>query len=159
MTDVSTEPVAVEPATPPPPPEITPRSHQAPEPAELDHTPGGWPVLPLATTGANSTIGMVATAALAGGPVAAAIAMTGAVVLGTAAAARKSRRDQRTPRKQGTGRTASRAASAAGQARRQGRGGVPSQSRNGSAGDQRWPWPEQVPHRQGDARRWPCQPG
>ncbi|WP_328673455.1 hypothetical protein OG905_18920 [Streptomyces sp. NBC_00322] len=134
MTDVSTEPVAVEPATPPPPPEITPRSHQAPEPAELDHTPGGWPVLPLATTGANSTIGMVATAALAGGPVAAAIAMTGAVVLGTAAAARKSRRDQRTPRKQGTGRTASRAASAAGQARRQGRGGVPSQSRNGSAG-------------------------
>ncbi|MFF3402149.1 hypothetical protein ACFYW6_27000 [Streptomyces sp. NPDC002659] len=135
MTEVSTEPVAVEPATPPPTPETTPRPHKAPEPAELDHTPGGWPVVPLATTGVNSTIGMVATAALAGGPVAAAIAMTGAVVLGTAAAARTKRRDdRRTPRKQGAGRTASRSASAGGAARSQRRSGVPSQSSSGSAG-------------------------
>ncbi|MGW0554404.1 hypothetical protein ACWDZ6_09425 [Streptomyces sp. NPDC002926] len=129
MTDVSTEPVAVEPATPPPTPEPTPCS-QAPE---LDHTPGGWPVVPLATTGANSTIGMVATAALAGGPGAAAIAMTGAVVLGTAAAARTKRRDdRRTPRKRQAGRTTSRSA-AVGGTRSQRRGGVPSQRSNGNA--------------------------
>ncbi|WP_326651569.1 hypothetical protein [Streptomyces sp. NBC_01750] len=128
MTEVSTEPVAVEPATPPP----TPRS-QAPEAAELDHTPGGWPVVPLATTGANSTIGMVATVALAGGPVAAAIAMTGAVVLGTAAAARTKRRGDRRSARKAAARTGARSASTAGGTRSR-RGGVPSQSRNRNAG-------------------------
>ncbi|MGW1489700.1 hypothetical protein [Streptomyces sp. NPDC002402] len=134
MTEVSTEPVVIEPATPPPAPETTPRPHKPPEPVELEQTPGGWPVVPLATAGANSTIGMVATAALAGGPLAAAIAMTGAVVLGTAAAARMSRRDQRTPRKQTAGRTASRSPSKAAGTGTQRRGGVPSQSRSGNAG-------------------------
>ncbi|WP_326650963.1 hypothetical protein [Streptomyces sp. NBC_01750] len=134
MTDVSTEPVAAEPATPPPTPETTPRPHKAPEAAELGHTPGGWPVVPLATTGANSTIGLVATAALAGGPVAAAIAMTGAVVLGTAAAARAKRRDERRTGRKAAAPTGSRSASTAGGTRSQRRGGVPSQSRNGNAG-------------------------
>ncbi|MER5462000.1 hypothetical protein ABT010_15175 [Streptomyces sp. NPDC002668] len=133
MTDVSTEPVAVEPATPPPTPETTPRPHQAPEAAEFDHTPGGWPVVPLATAGTNSTIGMVATAALAGGPVAAAIAMTGALVLGTAAAARTKRRDNRRPARKTAARTGAHSSSPAGATRSQRRGGVPSQSRNGNA--------------------------
>ncbi|MFD5784802.1 hypothetical protein [Streptomyces sp. NPDC126933] len=43
-------------------------------------------------TGANSTAGLIATAALTGGPVAAAVAATGAVVLGTVAATRAARK-------------------------------------------------------------------
>ncbi|MGW0553325.1 hypothetical protein ACWDZ6_03825 [Streptomyces sp. NPDC002926] len=136
MTDVSTEPVAVEPAATAPPPERQPDT-PSPAAAELDHTPGGWPVVPLATTGANSTIGMVATAALAGGPVAAAIAMTGAVVLGTAAAARTKRRDKPRAARKTAARTGARSASTANGARSQRRGGVPSQSRSGNAGTTR----------------------
>jgi len=37
----------------------------------MEQTPGGWPVVPLALTGANSTVGMIAAASLAGGPFAA----------------------------------------------------------------------------------------
>ncbi|GAA2418054.1 hypothetical protein GCM10010420_55580 [Streptomyces glaucosporus] len=59
--------------------------------AEAGHTPGGWPVVPLALSGANTTVGAVSAAALAAGPVAAAVAATVAVVLGTAAATRTRR--------------------------------------------------------------------
>jgi hypothetical protein len=81
----------------------------------VDHTPGGWPVVPLALSGANSTVGMVAAASLAGGPVAAMVAATGAVVLGTVAATRSrkpnARRDARRAAARAAGRTAARHAS------------------------------------------------
>ncbi|MGA5203417.1 hypothetical protein [Streptomyces variegatus] len=117
MTELSTEPVAVEasaPAPPPPPPAPT---EQAPGPAaaEVEHAPGGWPVVPLALSGANSTVGMVATAALAGGPVAAMVAATGAVVLGTVAATRSRQTNPRKEARRAAARTAGRsAASSAG---------------------------------------------
>ncbi|MFJ8350487.1 hypothetical protein ACIQ9J_29805 [Streptomyces sp. NPDC094153] len=85
MTELSTEPVAVEAAPAPPPP---PQTTAGKDGKEVEHTPGGWPVVPLALTGANSTVGAVAAASLAGGPIAAMVAATGAVVLGTFAAAR-----------------------------------------------------------------------
>ncbi|WNM29537.1 hypothetical protein RKE30_03575 [Streptomyces sp. Li-HN-5-11] len=113
MTELSTEPVVVEtaPTTPPPPPE--PQTTAAPA-AEVDHTPGGWPVVPLALSGANTTVGMVAAASLAGGPIAAMVAATGAVVLGTVAAARSrtpnSRRDARRTAARAAGRNAAHSA-------------------------------------------------
>ncbi|MFJ8920984.1 hypothetical protein ACIREK_16100 [Streptomyces sp. NPDC102415] len=73
-------------------------------------------------TGANSTIGLVAASALVGGPVGAALAATGAAVVGVAGAARRRSKTRRT-----AGKTAAptvRKASAA----RTGRG-VPSQGR------------------------------
>ncbi|GAA2763659.1 hypothetical protein GCM10010103_27000 [Streptomyces paradoxus] len=100
MTELSTEPVAIEaPAPAPPLPPPAPPTEQASTPvvAEVEHTPGGWPVVPLALSGANSTVGLVATAALAGGPVTAMVAATGAVVLGTVAATRSR---QANPRKE-----------------------------------------------------------
>ncbi|MDF3299984.1 hypothetical protein P3H78_15365 [Streptomyces sp. K1PA1] len=112
MTDLSTEPVAVEAApTAPPPPD-------APSPGadgkEVEHTPGGWPVVPLALSGANTTVSMVAAASLAGGPIAAAVAATGAVVLGTVAANRSRkpnpRRDARRTAARVAGRSAARTA-------------------------------------------------
>ncbi|MEV5248428.1 hypothetical protein [Streptomyces werraensis] len=110
MTDLSTEPVVVEaPATPPPPSEPTPAV--AP-PATVEHTPGGWPVVPLALSGANTTVGMVAAASLAGGPLAAMVAATGAVVLGTVATTRSrkpnERREARRAAARAAGRTAAR---------------------------------------------------
>ncbi|WP_432138856.1 hypothetical protein [Streptomyces sp. bgisy154] len=115
MTEVSIEPVAVEaPAAPQPPPAPT-TTPSAPAPVEVEHTPGGWPVLPLALSGTNSTVGMVAAASLAGGPVAAMVAATGAVVLGTVAATRSHkpnpRRDARRSAARAAGRTAARQAS------------------------------------------------
>ncbi|WP_239064931.1 hypothetical protein [Streptomyces sp. S4.7] len=87
-------------------------------------------MVPLAMAGANSTAGLVATAALTGGPVAAAVAATGAVVLGTVAATRTARQS-RTGRKRNQPRSG--AGSASGSSpRRTGAGGlagVPSQSR------------------------------
>ncbi|MEV4993126.1 hypothetical protein [Streptomyces niveus] len=81
-------------------------------------------------TGANSTAGLIATAALTGGPVAAAVAVTGAAVLGTVAATRTARQS-RTPRKRNQPRRG--AGSASGFSPRRtgsgGLGGVPSQSR------------------------------
>ncbi|MYQ54900.1 hypothetical protein GTW41_27645 [Streptomyces sp. SID4941] len=125
MTDVSTEPVAAPAATPSEtPPPTTPAPDPAPAaPTTVEHTAGGWPVVPLAVTGANSTIGLVAASALVGGPVGAALAATGAAVVGVAGAARRRSKTRRT-----AGRTAAstvRKASAA----RTGRGGVPSQGR------------------------------
>ncbi|MFG2850216.1 hypothetical protein ACGFZ9_06025 [Streptomyces mirabilis] len=108
MTDLSTEPVAVEAApTAPPPPPDTP-STPTPTAAEVDHTPGGWPVVPLALSGANTTVGMVAAASLAGGPIAAMVAATGAVVLGTVAATRSHKPSARREQRRNAARTAGR---------------------------------------------------
>ncbi|MFD4117082.1 hypothetical protein ACFWSJ_26975 [Streptomyces niveus] len=81
-------------------------------------------------TGANSTAGLIATAALTGGPMAAAVAATGAAVLGTVAATR-SARQSRTGRKPTTGRgkTGSTSGSSPRRTGAGGLGGVPSQSR------------------------------
>lgn len=103
MTEISTEPVASPAATAPPPAPDPPRE-QPPTPApavveapSLAHTPGGIPVLPLALSGTNSTVGAVSAAALAGGgPVALAVAAGGAAVVGVAAAVTNRRRAART---------------------------------------------------------------
>ncbi|MGW2961220.1 hypothetical protein ACWDGI_22505 [Streptomyces sp. NPDC001220] len=113
MTDLSTEPVAVEVApAPPPPPDTASTAGQGGK--EVEHTPGGWPVVPLAFTGANSTIGAVAAASLVGGPIAAAVAATGMVVLGAIAASRSrkpnSRREVRRAAARAAGRSAARTA-------------------------------------------------
>ncbi|MER5914643.1 hypothetical protein ABT124_30260 [Streptomyces sp. NPDC001982] len=154
MTELSTEPVAVEaaPTTPSPPPDTGQAT--AKDVKEVEHTPGGWPVVPLALTGANSTVGMVAAASLAGGPIAAAVAATGMLVLGTVAATRSRRpnalRHDRRAAARTAGRTAARSAglrhggtgaggrsgnrSTASRAGRAGdrSGGVPGQQRRGS---------------------------
>ncbi|MEV8589171.1 hypothetical protein AB0424_19790 [Streptomyces sp. NPDC051180] len=90
MTDLSTEPVLTSPqpeTATVPSLETVPATQEKSK--EVEHTVGGWPVLPLATTGANASVTLLAGAALVGGPVAAAVAMTGAVVLGAAAHTRK----------------------------------------------------------------------
>ncbi|TQE31432.1 hypothetical protein Sipo8835_22320, partial [Streptomyces ipomoeae] len=109
MTELSTEPVAVQPvpATPPPPPD-TPPTTPAPVVKEVEHTPGGWPIVPLALSGANSTVGTVAAASLVGGPVAAMVAATGMVVLGTVAAARSRTPNPRRDARRAAARTAGR---------------------------------------------------
>ncbi|MFF1559832.1 hypothetical protein [Streptomyces sp. NPDC058279] len=89
MTETITEPQA-------PPEESTsaPTPREADKPAsakDVDHTPGGFPVVPLSLSGANTTAGLLAASALVGGPIAAAVAMTGAAVLGTAAVRRRSK--------------------------------------------------------------------
>ncbi|MEU5794887.1 hypothetical protein ABZ800_15420 [Streptomyces sp. NPDC047813] len=112
MTDLSTEAVAVEaaPAPPSPPPES--QTAAAKDGKEVEHTPGGWPVVPLVLTGTNSTVGAVAAASLAGGPVAALAAATGVAVLGAVTAARSrkpnSRRDARRTAARAAGRSAAR---------------------------------------------------
>ncbi|GGY28190.1 hypothetical protein GCM10010326_22250 [Streptomyces xanthochromogenes] len=106
MTELSTEPV-VAPATTDTPPHPTPTPEApAQTTADIEHTPGGWPVVPLALSGANTTVSVVAAAGIAGGPIAAAVAATGAAVLGTVASYRS-----RNPRpKSAARRTAARAA-------------------------------------------------
>ncbi|MFH9039094.1 hypothetical protein ACH4FA_07000 [Streptomyces sp. NPDC017966] len=106
MTELSTEPVAVPAPAPPPPAPVPVPVEQVPADAGIEHTPGGWPVVPLALAGANSTVGMVATAALAGGPVAAMVAATGAVVLGTVAATRSRTTNPRKEARRTAARTA-----------------------------------------------------
>lgn len=132
MTDTRTEAVAAPAAAPPPTSEKTPQSAPTPAPGvdQGGHTAGGWPVVPLAMTGANSTAGLIATAALTGGPMAAAVAATGAAVLGTVAATRTARQS-RTARKLNQPRRKSGSASGATPRRTGagGLGGVPSQSR------------------------------
>ncbi|GGZ24223.1 hypothetical protein [Streptomyces poonensis] len=108
MTELSTEPVAVAAAPPvPPPPPPAPAVKTSPA-AEVDHTPGGWPIVPLALSGANTTVGMVAAASLVGGPIGAMVAATGAVVLGTVAATRtpNPRREARREAARAAGRSA-----------------------------------------------------
>ncbi|MEH0526908.1 hypothetical protein QBA75_06410 [Streptomyces stelliscabiei] len=112
MTELSTEPVAVQlaPADSPPPP-----APAVKEAKEVEHTPGGWPIVPLALSGANSTVGTVAAASLVGGPIAAMVAATGMVVLGTVAAARSRtpnpRHEARRAAARAAGRNAARSAS------------------------------------------------
>ncbi|WP_406325701.1 hypothetical protein OG784_12040 [Streptomyces sp. NBC_01617] len=133
MTDTTITSVAAPEAaadtTPPPAPE------QKPAPAaEVDHTPGGWPVLPLAVTGTNATTSLLAAAALVGGPAALAVAATGAVVLATAAVTRKHREKKKPGKATGRAlRSAAGAGSAGRTTRHGGAGRVPTQARIGNA--------------------------
>ncbi|WP_405404887.1 hypothetical protein [Streptomyces sp. NBC_01104] len=131
MAETTITPVVAPEAAPNTPPPVS-EAKPTPGAPGAEHTPGGWPVVPLAVTGTNATTSLLAAAALVGGPAALAVAATGAVVLGTAAAARK-HRDKKKPRK-ATGRT-SRAGAGTGSAGqtsgRSGSGRVPGQSRNG----------------------------
>ncbi|MFJ4690815.1 hypothetical protein [Streptomyces sp. NPDC088766] len=101
----------------------------------MDHTPGGWPVVPLALSGANTTVGVLAAASLLGGPFAAAVASTGMVALGVAAASRSRKAGPRHEARRTAARTAGRAAGG-GRPTRSGSvaGRIPAQSsRRGSA--------------------------
>ncbi|MFE7927735.1 hypothetical protein ACFU6S_03205 [Streptomyces sp. NPDC057456] len=111
MTELSTGPVVV-PAAPPPPPATTSTTtkDRGKGVKEVEHTPGGWPIVPLALSGANSTVGAVAAASLAGGPIAAAVAVTGMVVLGAVAAARSRKPNPRREARKSAARAAGRAA-------------------------------------------------
>ncbi|MFW3460802.1 hypothetical protein ACN24K_08480 [Streptomyces microflavus] len=106
----------------------------------MEHTPGGWPVVPLAVTGTNTTASLLATAALVGGPAGLAVAATGAAALGVVAATRKHRANHKTknPRRKTTTR-ATRSATGLGSVgqtsrptRREGSGRVPGQIRGGA---------------------------
>ncbi|MCX5110675.1 hypothetical protein OOK13_19425 [Streptomyces sp. NBC_00378] len=130
MTDTTIAPVAAPEAAPDTNPPPTPEQKPVPA-AEVEHTPGGWPVVPLAVTSTNTATSLLAAAALAGGPVALTVAATGAVVLGTAAATRK-HRDKKKPRKT-TGHT-TRSGSAGRTSRHGGVRRVPTQSRSGNTG-------------------------
>ncbi|MFF7779488.1 hypothetical protein ACFZCG_34325 [Streptomyces tanashiensis] len=97
MTDISTEPVAAPApaaATPVTPPVTAPAASTAAEARAVEHTAGGWPVLPLATTGANSAVSGLAAAALVGGPAGVAAAVAGVAVLGGAVLARRTARSR-----------------------------------------------------------------
>ncbi|MEU7124323.1 hypothetical protein, partial [Streptomyces zaomyceticus] len=146
MTDLSTEPLTTAPSpdqqtNPTPTPTPAPAG-ASPEPRTgVEHTAGGWPVVPLALTGTNATVTLLAGAALVGGPIAAAIAATGAVVLGaTAAHTSKTHAKQARHAKAGAAKTATRSATkptgsthgSAGSTRG-GSGRVPAQPKRGSA--------------------------
>ncbi|MFC7893405.1 hypothetical protein [Streptomyces sp. NPDC057381] len=150
MTEVSTEPVAIPAPAPPPPPAPVP-TEQVPADPGTEHTPGGWPVVPLALAGANSTVGMVATAALAGGPIAAAVAATGAVVLGTVAGTRSRKTNPRKEARRTAARTAGRSAARSASLRHGGAGTAGSSrtagARSGRSGGKSGKGPGQ--HRRG----------
>ncbi|MFH8575429.1 hypothetical protein [Streptomyces zaomyceticus] len=146
MTDLSTEPLTTAPSpdqqtNPAPTPTPAPAGASPQPRAGVEHTAGGWPVVPLALTGTNATVTLLAGAALAGGPVAAALAATGAVVLGaTAAHTSKTNAKQARQAKAGAAKTANRSAakstgsthgSSGGTRGRSGR--VPAQPKRGSA--------------------------
>ncbi|MFF9427688.1 hypothetical protein [Streptomyces sp. NPDC014746] len=131
MTELSTEPLITTPA-----PSDQPQPTQAPAPADpapevpsgVRHTAGGWPVVPLALTGANATVTLLAGAALVGGPIAAAVAATGAVVLG-ATTAHTNKKNTQQARQAKPGKTGTTwAGKSAG-----GSGRVPSQPKRGSS--------------------------
>ncbi|MEU0256808.1 hypothetical protein ABZ299_31010 [Streptomyces sp. NPDC006184] len=155
MTELSTEPVAVQAPAPTPSPTTPAPTEKAPVAAEVEHTPGGWPVVPLALSGANGTVGMVATAALAGGPIAAMVAATGAVVLGTVAATRSRKTNPRKEARRAAARAAGRTAAARTASLRHGgasaganrAGGRPSGTRTGRSGGRSGSLPGQ--HRRG----------
>ncbi|MEV7900845.1 hypothetical protein [Streptomyces anulatus] len=135
MTDTTITPVVAPEATPDiPPPTPAPEQQPAPTTPTVEHTPGGWPVVPLAVTGTNASTSLVAAAALVGGgPAALAVAATGAAVLGTVAVARK-HRDKMRPRKTTTNRTSRTATGLGSTGRGTGSRRVPGQARNGNAG-------------------------
>ncbi|MFF3872545.1 hypothetical protein [Streptomyces sp. NPDC001978] len=134
MTELSTEPVAVEAAPTTPPPTPAPRTTAAKDVKEVEHTPGGWPIVPLALTGANTTVGTVAAASLAGGPMAAIVAATGAVVLGTLAAARSRKPNPRREARRAAARAAGRSAARSASLRRGGTGAGGGRSAGGRSG-------------------------
>ncbi|AYC38206.1 hypothetical protein [Streptomyces griseorubiginosus] len=129
MTELSTEPVVAPapPTAPPPPPDTSPAKGQV----EVEHTPGGWPIVPLALSGANSTVGAVAAASLAGGPIAAAVAATGMVVLGTVAATRSRKPNPRRAARRSAARAAGRSAARSAGVRS---GGAGTRRSSGSSG-------------------------
>ncbi|OKJ48277.1 hypothetical protein [Streptomyces sp. CB02115] len=136
MTDTTITPVVAPEATPDIPPPTPAPPEQKPEPTtpSLEHTPGGWPVVPLAVTGTNTGTSLVAAAALiGGGPAALAVAATGAAVLGTVAVARKYR-DKKKPRKTTTNRTSRTATGLGSTGRGSGSRRAPGQARGGTAG-------------------------
>ncbi|MFD7977520.1 hypothetical protein [Streptomyces sp. NPDC059071] len=98
MTDISTEPVVGTLAPPPapttPPPAPPAAEQPVKEAPKVEHTPGGWPVVPLATTGLNSTVGGIAAAAVTAGPPGAALAAVGAAVVGGVVLARRAARNR-----------------------------------------------------------------
>ncbi|MEV8447506.1 hypothetical protein [Streptomyces parvus] len=123
------------PDTPPPAPDPKP----APTAPVVEHTPGGWPVVPLAVTGTNTTASLLATAALVGGPAGLAVAATGAAALGAVAATRKHRANHKTKSSRKARARAPRSVAVLGSvgqsarpARRGGSGRVPGQSRSGA---------------------------
>ncbi|MFF0507364.1 hypothetical protein ACFYUH_27710 [Streptomyces fimicarius] len=137
MTDTTIAPVVAPEATTSPPAPPAPEPAPVPAAPAVEHTPGGWPVVPLAVTGTNTGTSLVAAAALVGGgPAALAVAATGATVLGAVAVARK-RREKNRLRKTPTHRT-SRSATGLGSSGRtsrpSGSGRVPSQVRSGNTG-------------------------
>ncbi|MGW9455942.1 hypothetical protein ACWG5N_08150 [Streptomyces globisporus] len=138
MTDTTITPEVTPQATPDTPPPA-PDPKPAPTAPAVEHTPGGWPVVPLAVTGTNTTASLLATAALVGGPAGLAVAATGAAALGVVAATRKHRTNHKakTPRKAST--RAARSTTGLGSVgqsarptRRGGSGRVPGQSRGGA---------------------------
>ncbi|MFG2656089.1 hypothetical protein [Streptomyces sp. NPDC048425] len=150
MTDTSTEAV-VAPATTDTAP--APASAQAVDKADaqknnqVQDAPGGWPVAPLALSGANATVSTIAAAGLAGGPIAAAVAATGMAVIGTLAsyrsrnprpkqaarraAARTAARQHAARHRSGGLNTAGRKAGSSGGRTAGGSGKVPGQKRRG----------------------------
>ncbi|MDX2559335.1 hypothetical protein PV371_06695 [Streptomyces sp. TX20-6-3] len=144
MTDLSTEPIVTAPAPDQQADPMPAPAPVAPTPdvkSGVEHTAGGWPVVPLALTGTNATVTLLAGAALVGGPIAAAVAATGAVVLGaTAARNHKTTAKQARQAKAGAGKTGTPSVTkSAGGARgsaggpRGGSGRVPTQPKRGSA--------------------------
>ncbi|MFB8383066.1 hypothetical protein [Streptomyces rubiginosohelvolus] len=138
MTDTTITPEVAPQATPDtPPPALEPKP--APTAPAVEHTPGGWPVVPLAVTGTNTTASLLATAALVGGPAGLAVAATGAAALGAVAATRKHRTNHKTKTPRKARARAPRSAAGLGSVgqtsrptRRGGSGRVPGQSRSGA---------------------------
>ncbi|MFI5986368.1 hypothetical protein ACIBEA_36595 [Streptomyces sp. NPDC051555] len=94
MTETVTDPQAPpEESTPPPVAALD--AGTATVGKQVEQSTGGFPVVPLSLSGTNTAAGLLATAALAGGPVAVAVAMTGAAVLGTAAARHRAQTTKR----------------------------------------------------------------
>ncbi|MFF6872085.1 hypothetical protein [Streptomyces sp. NPDC012450] len=137
MTDLSTESTLITP-TPDQPAQPAPASAPADSGPEVkpkvEHTAGGWPVVPFALTGTNATATLLAGAALAGGPIAAAVAATGVVILGaTAAHARKSNTGTGRKARAGAGKTRRTVAAKSAAGMRHGLGRIPSQPKRNAA--------------------------
>ncbi|MEU1597241.1 hypothetical protein ABZ468_31420 [Streptomyces sp. NPDC005708] len=131
MTDTTTEAV-VAPATtdtsPPAPAQAVDKADEQKN-SQVEDAPGGWPVAPLALSGANATVSTIAAAGLAGGPVAAAVAAAGMVVFGTLASYRS-----RNPRPKQAARRAAARTAARQHAARHRSGGFNTGARKSSSG-------------------------
>jgi hypothetical protein len=103
----TTEPAPAPAPAPPPAPQQTTTAVTKPV-KELDHTPGGLPVIPLAVITGNSTIAGLSAIAVSVGPAAAAAAAGGVLVSAAAlkaAGGRKNKTRKRPTQKQTTNRT------------------------------------------------------